>query len=239
MNLSFKKRLGLARELLVDSFLFCQSKLSGKNYADFYAARMDRRVKMDPNWGLNLEKSFQLKYLESKGLNEKSKFLDFGCGAISAGRYFIQFLDKGNYTGVDVSKNVLEEANNRVDRFNLSGKEPILIHVPGGDISILNGEKFDYILAQSVFTHMPPDEIEKLLEQMKELMHDESEFYATFVVTDNPNGFECKILKDWYYSPSYFKELASRVGVELEFMDDWVHADGADIDKMAKFSLKR
>jgi len=47
---------------------------------------MDLIVSRRPDWGLDLNKRFQLDYLIAHGLKPSMDFLDYGCGAIAAGR---------------------------------------------------------------------------------------------------------------------------------------------------------
>lgn len=237
MDFNFRSRVGLVRELVLDAWLYLLIKTQGKTYADFYGLRMNRRVKKNPNWGLNINKKFQLEYLTQEGLRPQNTVLDFGCGALAAGRYMIDFLEPQKYTGLDVSTGVLEEGKKRLAQADLLKKQPSLMVVPGGDISILKLQKFDFIWAQSVFTHMPPDEIVKLLGKLIDYMGPHSAFYATFSPVEEKD-YECKILKDWYYNEAFMKKLVEGCGYSFKLMNNWNHPDAPGLDRMMKITLK-
>ena len=210
-------------------------RIKGGSYQDYYAARMDSIVRKNPDWGLNLDRKFQIDYLVSKGLKPEMRLLDYGCGAISAGRYFIEYLNRDNYTGVDISSGVLEEARSRVERFDLAEKRPRLQLVDEGFEEFVRGDQWDFVWAQSVFTHTPPDDIEKCVKLLKGSLDSGGVFFASF--GESENGIEHKDFKDWYFPKSYFIQLGKKLGVKIEFMDDWVHpGDPVGRDRLVKFS---
>tara|TARA_B110001450_G_scaffold172400_1_gene160812 strand:- start:194 stop:799 length:606 start_codon:yes stop_codon:yes gene_type:complete len=182
---------------------------------------MDFIVSRNPDWGLNLERESQLDYLISKGLKPETKFLDYGCGAISAGRFFISFLNKGNYVGVDISSGVINEAKKRITRFNLDNKEPYLAYAVDGKINELKFQKFDFIWAQSVITHMPPESVETMFKQLRNYMNNDSKFFFTFTKTNE--GISHTDLKDWAYSIEELNNIAKNNGITLIEQNDWVH----------------
>jgi len=96
-----------------------------------------------------------VEFLKSQGLLPERALLDIGCGTLRGGRLFITYLDKGNYTGIDVSSGVLEAARLPCAREGLLAQEPRLMHVPDGrlDFSFL-ADRYDFVLAQSVFSHL-------------------------------------------------------------------------------------
>lgn len=231
--MSIKSNLGELRELFYDGLLYIKTKIKGGTYADFYGQRMNRRIKKNPNWGLNLNKEFQLTYLKKHGLMPNHKFLDFGCGAIAAGRHFISYLDKGMYTGLDVSEAVLDEAKSRIKSEGLLDKEAQLVHIPAGDISLLPASHFDYLLAQSVFTHMPPDEISTLMSKIRNYMNESSTFFFTFVPPkDSKDKHKRNKLKDWQHSEEAMKTICNTNGFQFTIMDDWVHPDAPGVDRL-------
>jgi hypothetical protein len=50
----------------------------------------------------------QLEFLKGHGLRPEHKLLDVGCGCFRAGRYFIDYLDRGNYYGVDANLSLMQ-----------------------------------------------------------------------------------------------------------------------------------
>ena len=137
------RRLNQLREGLGNFCLWSWYRLRGKSYSEYYARRMDRIVRRNPAWGLNLNREFQLDYLKAKGFLPHHRLLDYGCGALSAGIHFIGYLDADRYVGVDISRAVLEEGLRRVASAGLEAKGPRVHHIDQGnmDAGVLFGDK--------------------------------------------------------------------------------------------------
>ncbi len=210
-----------------DARLYWFCRLTGRNYADYYAARMDRRARRSGELatGHPGEKRWQLDYLIRHGLTPESSLLDFGCGAGSAAVHFAGHLNAEKYVGADISQKCLMIAEERMREHNLQDRRPLLVHLPGGAVDPLQGRSFDFLWAQSVLTHMPPEDISKLITKILPLMHKDSKFFATFAPTKGgPRHYQ---YKDWFYDPKFFQELSGQHPVDCQLMDDWKHPRSA------------
>jgi cyclopropane fatty-acyl-phospholipid synthase-like methyltransferase len=206
-----------------ESWWYLLHKIKGTSYSAYYAERMDKIIKRNPNWGLNLNKRFQLDYLIKHGLEKNSSLLDYGCGALAAGALF-----------VDISAEVLAEGKRRLSKSNLIEKSPELYLLKSRDFSAISNRKFDVIWAQSVLTHMPPDDIENLLNDIRAHMHPQSNFFATFA-----SGLEEKTQRNFKDNKKFFINIADSLNLDVQFPSDWKHPDDlAGVDVLAQFSLK-
>lgn len=155
-----------------------------KSYRDYYAAVMKERIAVDPQYavGGQWEKigRLQFDFLADQGLQPQHYMLDFGCGSLRGGLRFIDHLEPGHYTGVDISEDVLEVARMYLAEAGLEDKNPALMLIDGLSLDELAGHSFDFILAQSVLTHMPPDDIQVLFSNISNVMHADSLFFATY-----------------------------------------------------------
>lgn len=221
-------------EWLATIYLFTRYWLIGRSYTSFYARMMDMRVRRHRQWGLNLEKGFQLAYLKAHGLTTDMRFLDYGCGAVAAGRHFMEYLEEGRYVGVDISPDVLEEGRRRTAEWGLMSKNPTLL-LDDGTLSSLAGRQFDIIWAQSVLTHMPPEDIERLLRKIPPLMSDSGAFYAT--ISRDDRRVRSRRMKDWFYPVSFIQQAAQDGGLTATVMPDWRHPNDPDgIDTLVRFT---
>jgi len=103
-------------------------------------------------WALGLD---QYEYLVKIGLIPRHRILDLGCGAGRAGIHLIDYLDEGNYVGVDGHKPSLDafkEYEIRLNRLGHKNPSIILIDIEKERLDIKN--RFDYVIAFSVFNHM-------------------------------------------------------------------------------------
>jgi SAM-dependent methyltransferase len=198
-----------------------QGSYVGDYMAD-YGRHTDLRVKRDPHeavgglWEEIGELQFQ--FLKSEGLKPSDTLLDIGCGTLRGGRHFVRYLENGNYTGTEMSKLAVKEADRLVARENLLGKKPTIIHVPDGNLRFDGLKKFDFILAQSVFTHLKERLIEECFANIAKVFG--SRFYFTFFEADTPTA---RSNKDFAYPFAYFKRVASENGLKVENLSSRYH----------------
>ena len=128
----------------------------------------------------------QLDYLVEQGLKPEHYVLDVGCGPLRAGVHFIGYLEPGHYAGIDKRGDTLERARDiELPRYGLPDKRPNLLVNGAFEFSKL-GQTFDYAIAQSVFTHLPVNNIVRCLVEMAKVLNPGGRFYAT--IYENPNG---------------------------------------------------
>jgi len=206
-----------------DAALFWGTRLRGGTYADFYAAKMDRKARKI-GVGVNgrpEDKAFHLAFLKANGLQRSMDFLDYGCGAAAAGVHFIEFLDPGRYTGADVSAECLALARGRLDPAGLSDRRAEFLYLPGGSLSPLAGRQYDIVWAQSVLTHLPADWVAIVFKAVAEMMRRDAACFATFTYSDRP-GRQSRV-KNFDYHADELLEIANRVGLAGSVVDSWVH----------------
>ena len=190
-----------------------------KDYLVAYSEHTDLRVERDPHAAIGglWEELGQLQFdfLVSKGLQPQSKMLDIGCGTLRGGRHFIRYLEPGNYTGIDISPKAIEYGKQLLEEEELSAKQPRLLVSKNKDLKLreFDGELFDFLLAQSVFTHLLPENIEECFQYIGGIMHHDSMFFFTF---NESSEFQQTGLKDFGYPFSFFQSLAQQCGYDLK-----------------------
>jgi SAM-dependent methyltransferase len=176
----------------------------------------------------------QFDFLRSRGLRPEHYLLDVGCGRLRAGRFFIPYLEQGHYFGVDREAERLRIGYE--DRLDASAREkrPTLLCIDDFGFGRL-GQMFDFALAQSVFTHLPLNDITRCLVNMADVLAPAGEFYATFF--ENPYGKrhvgpvvqERRGLRTHYDKDPYHYDLQTLAracedtGLTMEYLGDWGH----------------
>jgi SAM-dependent methyltransferase len=189
------------------------------DFLEAYARHTDERVAKDPHQAIGgaWEEIGQLQFdfLKRRGLQPHHRMLDVGCGTLRGGRHAIRHLEPGHYTGMDISPKALEYARELVRKEGLAGKRPRLVLSKRKDLQFREfaGEKFDYMLAQSVFTHLMPEHIQECFAHIGGIMNDRSTFYFTYGHGDE---YRQTGLKNFKYPFSFFEELAARHGFRVE-----------------------
>lgn len=128
----------------------------------------------------------QFEFLVAQGLKPSHYLLDVGCGSLRGGSHFIRYLEAGHYFGIDQSQEILEAGRNiELVNQNLLGKKPVLVQMGDFEFPSLN-QQFDFALAQSVFTHLPLNNIIRCMMKMEKVLVRGGRFYAT--IFENPRG---------------------------------------------------
>ncbi|MFM9059438.1 MAG: methyltransferase [Planctomycetaceae bacterium] len=126
----------------------------------------------------------QFRLLCSLGLRARHAVLDLGCGSLRAGRLLIPYLDPGNYFGIEPNRWLIDEAIERqVGRDLIRIKRPSFDGNEAFDAGVF-GRRFDFILAQSIFSHCGPDLVAKALPSMRGALEPGGLIAVTFVEGD-------------------------------------------------------
>jgi len=136
----------------------------------------------------------QFRLLCTLGLRADHRLLDFGCGSLRAGRLLIGYLNSGCYHGVEPNRWLIEEAiENQLGSDVLQLKQPRFDHNDRFDVTIFD-TKFDYIVAQSIFSHTGKDLVLKGLSGFRQVLADSGIIAVTF----NHGEHDCDG-SGWYY----------------------------------------
>jgi len=161
----------------------------------------------------------QFDYLLKHGLKPGDRILEIGCGNLRAGWRFIDYLDAGNYYGIDISPDILLAAQNTLVRQGLQDKLPHLSLVDDLKLSFLPARHFTVVHAHSVFSHSPIEVVDECLAHVGRVLAPDGFFDFTF---DRTEGSEHHVLReDFYYRTETLTGLAERHGFTARFMDDW------------------
>jgi len=157
------------------------TEVLGKNLkADLH----NYRAFVGPSNNYDVTSAVQFNLLTQIGLRENHFLLDIGCGSLRAGRLFIPYLQDGRYFGIEPEKWLIEEGiKNEIGKDLLDIKHPVFSNNNDYNLSIFN-KKFDYILAQSIFSHAPETSIRKCLFEAEKVMKPTSIFAVTFFKGD-------------------------------------------------------
>lgn len=123
----------------------------------------------------------QLIYLLTAGLNPDSKVVDLGCGVLRGGYWLIHFLDAGCYCGIEPHRERLEMGINTIlEPELLAAKRPRFDTNPYFDTSVF-GDKFDFFLAYSVWTHASNLQIQAMLDSFLRDAKDAGLFLTSYL----------------------------------------------------------
>jgi SAM-dependent methyltransferase len=161
----------------------------------------------------------QFDYLVKHGLQPSDRILEIGCGNLRAGRLLIDYLEVGNYYGIDISSDVLLSALRVLSEAGLPGKLPRITLTEDLAFAFLPAGHFTVIHANSVFTHCPLGMIDECLRNVGRIMAPTGFFDFTFYASEDRDYQVYQ--EDFYYRPDTLLALADRHGLDARLMDDW------------------
>lgn len=184
----------------------------------------------------------QFDFLVGKGLLPTHRLLDVGCGSLRGGLHFINYLDAGNYFGIDTNASVIDAAWHELAQAALVDQAPVLIVDDRFSFERF-GTTFDYLLSISVFTHLPHNSIVRALKKAKSVMAPGGSYYATYFdapspaclddITQRPGGIVTHYDRNpFHYAGKELALMAEIAGLDVEIIGDWGHPRG---QQMARF----
>ncbi|WFB35313.1 class I SAM-dependent methyltransferase [Kiritimatiellota bacterium B12222] len=165
----------------------------------------------------------QFRLLCALGLRSHHRLLDFGCGSLRAGKLFLSYLDKERYFGIEPHQWLIDEAiQYQLGQDMINLKSPRFDHNTDFQTDVFD-TKFDFILAQSIFSHCGSDLILKALHHFKASLNPNGLIAVTFVEGESDfdgNGWvypECVT-----YLPNSLQRFATEVGLVAKAIP-WHH----------------
>jgi hypothetical protein len=137
----------------------------------------------------------QFDFLRAQGLTPSAKLIDIGCGCLRGGVYFVDFLEPGNYYGVDISEELLNVGYDvELKSRGLQHKLPRANLVADGEFQFAKfSAAFDFGFAQSLFSHLPAGLVRQCLSRLAPNMAPRGRLFGTFFIVpdDHPAGAPC------------------------------------------------
>ncbi len=162
--------------------------------------------------------------LTTLGLRQQHHVLDVGCGSLRVGRLLLPYLNRNCYTGLEPNAWLVSDGITReVGRDQIAIKQPRFSYEEDARALIAEGLRYDFVLAQSIFSHCGPDLLASWVSQVSELLTDHGALVATFIESDADNRRPGWIYPDCVsYQRSTLAALSSRHGLDFVMLD-WRH----------------
>ena len=130
------------------------------------------------------------------GLRERHHLLEIGCGSLRVGRLFIPYLLPDHYCGLEPNDWLVREGIDKEVGADLARlKRPLFRQDDDFALSRF-GRTFDFVLAQSVFSHTSKAQIEACLAESKRVLAPGGLFVATFLEGKEDYGGDAWVYPD-------------------------------------------
>jgi SAM-dependent methyltransferase len=198
--------------------------VSGGNSGDeLRAGDRDYRAWVGPPENYDILSAVQFSLLVELGLRESHYLLDIGCGSLRAGRLFIPFLLPGRYHGLEPERWAIDAGiESELGRDILRVKRPSFRHNSDFRLGVFD-RSFDYLLAQSVFTHAAGWQICRCLEEAARVLAPGGYFAATFLAGEADHQGGAWVYPDvTYFTSEFMQQAAEDAGLAMRYLN-WRH----------------
>ncbi len=168
---------------------------------------------------------FQFDFLRNQGLEPSNVLLDIGCGSFRAGKWFIEYLEPGNYLGIDKQNELVEQGKkNEISDEIWNNKTPEIIVSDAFEFHRFQ-KKPDYAIAQSLFTHLSIQDIKICLINLAKFAPAHCKLYATFFESDKKvmNILSSHSSRRFEYTSKQMADLGKNCSWEMQYIGDWNH----------------
>ena len=150
--------------------------------------------------------------------------MDMACGALRLGQFLIPYLHRGHYIGVDVTRTLIDAGlEHELSPGIVKMKKPQFIINDSFDLS--DCPPFDMAVAQSLFTHLTLDDIERCGRGLRAAARPGSVFLFTWFEgegTTNPEG-PSHANRSWWYPYEAVAERLAAGGWAPDRLGNWNH----------------
>lgn len=173
----------------------------------------------------------QVSFLRSRGLRADHRVLDVGCGCLRAGVKLVPLLQPDHYFGLDISPALLEAGRAELKALGLLDRVARRNLRATASFDASGFPRFDFGIAQSVFTHLPLPAFVACLYAIKPNFVCGGRFFATFFAA--PEGSESyrqlcgkhtySARDPFHVTPAAVLQAASEAGWRGSWIGDWSH----------------
>ena len=168
--------------------------------------------------------TLQFEYLKSQGLQPHHVFCDIACGSLRAGVHLINYLDTGNYLGIEKEQDLIDAGiNKELGKKTYEQKKPELIASDSFEFSRFT-RKPHYSISQSLFTHLTPQIINLCLTNLRAFVEPGHKSYITFFEGDSSQNMNTSHDHAGFrYSPDEMAKFGTDAGFAPTHIGNWNH----------------
>jgi tetratricopeptide (TPR) repeat protein/SAM-dependent methyltransferase len=165
----------------------------------------------------------QFRLLCTLGLRAHHQVLDLGCGSLRAGRFLINYLEPENYCGIEPNQWLIDEAiKEQIGDSLIAIKKPRFNNNSEFKTAVFS-QKFDFIIAQSIFSHTGNDLIPSALNNIYQSLNDDGLALLTFIKGEKDFEGDGWIYPECVeFTLSTIYEFAKSAGLQVQELP-WYH----------------
>ena len=183
--------------------------------------QFDHRAVVGGKW--DTVGQLQLDFLVERGLTPASSLLEIGCGSLRAGRHFLPYLEPGHYVGLDPDPGLINQGvAGELGYEKVLGRSATFVIAWIESAPLERFAPFDFMIANSIFTHMDPPAILEGLCRCAKALRPGGKIYATFNMGDAIICGKPYPVMTWY-PLEMFEWMARHAELGMTYIGDWGH----------------
>jgi SAM-dependent methyltransferase len=182
------------------------------------------RAYVGPPEDYDLIAAMTFNLLTTLGLRQHHSLLDVGCGSLRIGRLLIPYLNRGKYFGFEPNEWLVREGIKReLGETLVQIKSPTFFFSDSPDTITQANASFDFVLAQSIFSHCGLDLIKNWLSAISRSLAQNGALIATFLIGEADSPRMGWIYPDCVnYRPATLERAAADVNLRFQILE-WKH----------------
>jgi hypothetical protein len=207
-------------------FWLWQRRHPGSTFADFYVADAEKKLRKGTHRstlgarGWETRGSCEIEWNSScfagrglvswrqivaLGLEPDMRCVDFGCGSLRIGQHAMRYLGPSNYWGVDLTDSFIHAGLRLLPPDLVTSKKPRFGVVGDSLLAEIRDWAPEFIFANAVVPHIPPDELPLLFSRISSMMVPSTRACIVFAPSD---GVRRTGPVSWAYPPAFLEEHA-------------------------------
>ena len=169
--------------------------------------------------------SLQFNFLVAQGMRPEHRLLDVACGSLRLGVKAIPYLLPEHYLGIDKEARLIDSGlKQELGPALQASHRPQLIANSDFEFERF-GQQADFAIAQSLFSHFPPELIELCMTRLLPAMRPGGTFFATFFETARPTNNPDQPHDHGFfaYTRAQMEAFGGRCGYNSRYIGNWNH----------------
>ena len=182
------------------------------------------RAYVGPPGDYDLIAAMTFNLLSTLGLRQHHSLLDVGCGSLRIGRLLIPYLNSGKYFGLEPAEWLVAEGiKHELGQAVVQIKRPAFFFTDSPETVVQAKVSFDFVLAQSIFSHCGLDLINGWLSAVSRSLAQDGALIATFLPGEEDSQSAGWVYPECVnYRPATLARAATDMSLRFEILD-WKH----------------
>jgi len=153
--------------------------------------------------------------LISHGLRPEHVLVDYGCGSLRSGVHYMDYLNRGNYWGMDVADTFFTMGLEMIDAQLLQEKEPNLRVIGTESLREAQSKHPDYLISLGVVQHVPREELTEYFSKVLGLLSGDA---LAFVACNVSDDYRQTSSRTWLHRKEEIADAIQKLGATPEFI---------------------